>query len=108
MIKKQIRKKLNKAIQLDNKLLKKINYVETHWNSFNIANIEDRIELKKEVYSLRKRVQKEIMQFEDFLKQLEQLESNKELLSSLKEANKIIETLKERIDIVNSAIKAIR
>ena len=101
------KRKVQKLLQLEYKLLKKLDYVDRNWGNFRLT-LKDRMQLKKELDELRQTVQKEIEQFKEILKDLDTNSDKEDLREGIKEADKMYKILQERKDILEAGIEAIR
>ena len=101
------KRKVQKLLQLEYKLLKKLDYVDRNWGNFRLT-LKDRMQLKKELDELRQTVQKEIEQFKEILKDLDTNSDKEDLREGIKEAGKMYKMLQEKMDILEAGIEAIR
>ena len=106
-MKAKAKRKVQKLLQLEYKLLKKLDYVDRNWGNFRLT-LKDRMQLKKELDELRQTVQKEIEQFKEILKDLDTNSDKEDLREGIKEADKMYKMLQERMDILKAGIEAIK
>ena len=106
-MKAKAKRKVQKLLQLEYKLLKKLDYVDRNWGNFRLT-LKDRMQLKKELDELRQTVQKEIEQFKEILKDLDTNSDKEDLRCGIKEADKMYKILQERKDILEAGIEAIK
>ena len=106
-MKAKAKRKVQKLLQLEYKLLKKLDYVDRNWGNFRLT-LKDRMQLKKELDELRQTVQKEIEQFKEILKDLDTNSDKEDLREGIKEADKMYKLLQERMSILKAGIEAIR
>ena len=100
-------KKVDEIVQLENKLLKVLGYINTCWECLGIQDFEEKAEMNKIYNQLRAKFIRQIEQFEGLLSFLEEVGNINATLECIYYADRTIEGLKETEIEMNEMIRSL-